>query len=143
MSGKLRHFGIKVMSYWFIIFAFVFQLLIFCFLKETACQNFHLKILLYVGQYTDMSEKCRFFGIEMTSYQFIIVTFVFQFLIFDPLKETAYQNLHLKISLYIGQNTDMSEKWRYFGIEITSDQFIIVTIVFQFLIFDFLKGTAC
>ena len=99
-------------------------------------------MLLYISQNADMSEKWRHFGIIMTSYWFIIVTFIFQFIICDSLKETACQYLYFKILLYISQNADMSGKLRYFDIMMTSYWSIIVTFVFKFLICDFLKETA-
>ena len=57
-----------------------------------------------------MSEKLRFFWHRddiILIYNCKIRILIFNF---DFLKETACQNLHFKISLYIGQNTDMSEK---------------------------------
>ena len=73
-----------------------------------------------------------------------MVTFIYQYIICDSLKETQCQKLYFEISLYIRKNADLSEKLRYCGLFMTSYRFIIVTVTFlsQFRISDSLKETA-
>ena len=45
--------------------------------------------------------------------------------------------------LYSSQNSNMSEKWRHFGAMMSSNWFVHVTFVFQFLIRELKKNNAC
>ena len=78
---------------------FIYQYIICDSLKETQCQKLYFEISLYIRKNADLSEKLRHFGLLMTSYRFIIVTFLSQFRISDSLKETAFKDLYFEISL--------------------------------------------
>ena len=87
---------------------FIYQYIICDSLKETQCQKLYFEISLYIRKNADLSEKLLHFGLLLTSYRFIIVTFLSQFRNSDSLKETAFKDLYF--SLYISQNDEMSAK---------------------------------
>ena len=77
MSAKWRHLGIIMSSNWFYDVTVVFQFWICDFLKKNACQYLYFKMLLYISQNADMSGKWRNFGIMMSVFRFLIITFTF------------------------------------------------------------------
>ena len=76
---------------------YIYQYIICDSLKETQCQKLYFEISLYIRKNADLSEKLRNFGLLLTSYRFIIVTFLSQFRISDSLKETAFKDLYFEI----------------------------------------------
>ena len=111
MSVKLR-FHMMMTSDWFYLqllhLHFTFE---FATFKEIAWQYLYFGILLYISQKDALSEISGYFGIMIMSYQFIINTFVLQFLICDFFKETTCKYHYFKILLCINQNIYMSGKW--------------------------------
>ena len=101
MSAKWRDFSIKMSSNWIFNVTFVYQFLICDHLKKNACQYIYFKNSLYISQSDDMSAKWRHYDTFMSVFLFENITFLFQFFIYDILKETACKYLTFNFFLYI------------------------------------------